>query len=141
MNRVVLALLSVVAVAAADIIYVPGDYATIQEGIDAASAGDIGRHFPDTDPQWRGASSLDLLGRALGIVRRSGFRLVNVDAVVVAERPKLAPHVAAIIETLARVLGLAPEAVSVKAKTNEGLGEVGRGEAIAAHAVALLVRY
>jgi 2-C-methyl-D-erythritol 4-phosphate cytidylyltransferase/2-C-methyl-D-erythritol 2,4-cyclodiphosphate synthase len=107
----------------------------------AASAGDIGRHFPDTDPQWQGASSLDLLGRALGIVRRAGFRLVNVDAVVIAERPKLAQHVGAIAERLARTLDIPPDAVSLKGKTNEGLGAIGRGEAIAAHAVALLVRY
>jgi 2-C-methyl-D-erythritol 4-phosphate cytidylyltransferase/2-C-methyl-D-erythritol 2,4-cyclodiphosphate synthase len=106
----------------------------------AARAGDIGHHFPDTDARWKDASSIDLLGRAVAIVRERGWTVQNVDVVVVLERPKLAPVRAAIEEQLARTLGVGPDAVSVKAKTNEGVDAVGRGEAIAAHAVALLSR-
>jgi 2-C-methyl-D-erythritol 2,4-cyclodiphosphate synthase len=104
----------------------------------AAALGDIGRHFPDTDPQFRNANSLGLLARAVGIVHEAGYLLENVDAVVIAERPKLAPHVDRIRARLATTLGLEVSAVSLKGKTNEGMGEVGRGEAIVVHAVALL---
>jgi 2-C-methyl-D-erythritol 4-phosphate cytidylyltransferase/2-C-methyl-D-erythritol 2,4-cyclodiphosphate synthase len=104
----------------------------------AASLGDIGRHFPDSDPQWKGASSVDLLGRAVTMVHTAGFRVVNLDVVVVLERPKIAPHLDLIRVQLARVLEVPVERVSVKGKTNEGVDAVGRGEAIAAHAVALL---
>jgi 2-C-methyl-D-erythritol 2,4-cyclodiphosphate synthase len=104
----------------------------------AAGAGDIGRHFPDTDPQWLGASSIDLLGRAVAIVAAQGLEVGNVDATVIAERPKLAPYVDAMRANLARVLGVSIDRVSVKGKTNEGVGELGRGEAIAVHAIALL---
>ncbi len=104
----------------------------------AAGAGDIGRHFPDSDPQWRGASSLDLLSRAAALVREAGFRVGNVDAVVIAERPKLAPHVPAMAANVAAAIGIDPAEVSIKGKTNEGIGELGRGEAIAVHAVALI---
>ena len=104
----------------------------------AAGAGDIGRHFPDTDERWRDASSIDLLRQAVCLIRDKGFAVLHVDAVVVAERPKLAAHVPAIVERVAGALELAPTAVSVKGKTNEGLGEIGRGEAIACQAVALL---
>jgi 2-C-methyl-D-erythritol 4-phosphate cytidylyltransferase/2-C-methyl-D-erythritol 2,4-cyclodiphosphate synthase len=106
----------------------------------AAGSGDIGRHFPDSDDRWRGASSLDLLRRAVAMAREAGFRVVNVDAVVVTEQPRLAPHVEAIVRSLAGALSADPSSVSVKGKTNEGVGEIGRGEAIAAHAVALLER-
>ncbi len=104
----------------------------------AAAAGDIGRHFPDTDERWRGVSSLDLLERAGCIVRDLGFAVVNVDATVIAERPKLAPYVAAMIDRVAGALRVEPGAVSVKGKTNEGVAETGRGEAIACHAVAMV---
>ena len=104
----------------------------------AAALGDIGRHFPDTDPQYRGANSLDVLARAVGIVREAGYAVENVDAVVIAERPPLAPHADRIRRRLAAALGVEVGAVSVKGKTNEGMGEVGRGEAIVVHAVALL---
>jgi len=104
----------------------------------AAAAGDIGRHFPNTDPQWQGASSIDLLRRAAAVVRGMGLAVGNVDATVIAERPKLAPHVDAMRANLAEALGVSADRVSVKGKTNEGVGELGRGEAIAAHAVALL---
>lgn len=106
----------------------------------AAGAGDIGRHFPDTDPAWKGANSLDLLGRAATIVRAAGFALVNADVVVIAQRPKLVPHVDAIRANLARALGADPSQVSVKGKTNEGVDSMGAGESIAVHAVVLLAR-
>jgi 2-C-methyl-D-erythritol 4-phosphate cytidylyltransferase/2-C-methyl-D-erythritol 2,4-cyclodiphosphate synthase len=104
----------------------------------AAAAGDIGRHFPDSDPQWKGASSLDLLRRAAAIVARHGLRVQNVDASILAERPKLAPFVDAMRANLADALGVDVGQVSVKGKSNEGVGEIGRGEAIAVHATALL---
>ena len=104
----------------------------------AAALGDIGRHFQDTDPQWKDADSLVLLGRANEMVRSRGFEVRSVDAVVIAERPKLAPHVDQIRASLAGALSIDVDAVSVKGKTNEGMGEVGRGEAIVVHAVATL---
>jgi 2-C-methyl-D-erythritol 4-phosphate cytidylyltransferase/2-C-methyl-D-erythritol 2,4-cyclodiphosphate synthase len=104
----------------------------------AAAVGDIGRHFPDTDPQWRGASSIDLLRRAAEIVRESGFEVGNVDASVIAERPKLAPYIDAMRANIAGALGIPADRVSIKGKTNEGVGELGRGEAIAVHAIALI---
>ena len=104
----------------------------------AAALGDIGRHFPDSDPQYRNANSLGLLARAVGIVHEAGYVIENVDAVVIAERPKFAPHVDRIRARLATTLGVEVGAVSVKGKTNEGMGEVGRGEGIIVHAVALL---
>lgn len=106
----------------------------------AAAAGDIGRHFPDTDPRWQGASSVDLLRRAAEIVREAGYVVSNIDAVIIAERPKLAPHIPAMRERLAAAMGIDPSQVSVKGKTNEGVGELGRGEAIAVHALALIER-
>lgn len=104
----------------------------------AAALGDIGAHFPDTDPRWAGASSLDFLAHVVELLADRGFGVANVDATVMAERPKLQPHVHAICEQLASVLEVHLDQVSVKAKTSEGLESVGRGEAIAAQAVALL---
>jgi 2-C-methyl-D-erythritol 4-phosphate cytidylyltransferase / 2-C-methyl-D-erythritol 2,4-cyclodiphosphate synthase len=104
----------------------------------AASLGDIGAHFPDSDPRWKDASSIELLRLAAALVRGAGYRIVNVDVVVVLERPKIAPHKQAIRQGLADAIGIAVEAVSVKGKTNEGVDAVGRGEAIAAHAVAMI---
>ena len=104
----------------------------------ALAAGDIGRHFPDTDPAYAGASSVELLRRAVALVHAAGYRVVNVDVVVVLERPKVAPFVDAMRARLAGALQVDPGAVSVKGKTNEGVDAVGRGEAIAAHAVALV---
>lgn len=104
----------------------------------AAAAGDIGRHFPDSDPAWKDAPGLDLLGRAVAIVGARGFRVDNVDVVVLLERPKIAPHLDEIRRRLAAALGVAADRVSVKGKTNEGVDAVGRGEAMAAHAVALV---
>lgn len=105
----------------------------------AAALGDIGTHFPDTDPRFKDASSLELLSDVVKMVAARGLGISNVDAVVLAEKPKLAPYVRAIRDRLAPVMGIGTERVSVKAKTSEGLDAVGRGEAIAAHAVALLV--
>ena len=104
----------------------------------AASLGDIGRHFPDTDQRWKDSSSIDLLRQAVAMVHTAGFRVVNLDVVVILEKPKIAPHLDAIRAQLAGALEIAVERVSVKGKTNEGVDAVGRGEAIAAHAVALL---
>ncbi len=106
----------------------------------AAGAGDIGRHFPDTDAAWKDANSLDLLRRAAAIVAAGGYTVINVDVVVVAQRPQLAPHADAIRASVAGALGCDAFQVSVKGKTNEGVDSVGAGEAIAAHAVALLAR-
>jgi 2-C-methyl-D-erythritol 4-phosphate cytidylyltransferase/2-C-methyl-D-erythritol 2,4-cyclodiphosphate synthase len=104
----------------------------------AVARGDIGRHFPDTDPRWKGASSMAMLAHAVTLAREAGFDIVNVDAVVIAERPKLAPHVDRIRASLASVLGVEAARVSVKGKTNEGVDAVGRGEAMAVHAVVLV---
>jgi len=104
----------------------------------AAGLGDIGAHFPDTDPKWKGVSSLVFLEHARKLLDERGLRIVHIDAVVVAERPKLGPHFPAMREALARALGLRPEQINLKAKTNEGVDAIGRGEAIAAHAIATL---
>ena len=104
----------------------------------AAGAGDIGRHFSDTDPRWKGASSVDLLRRAVEVVRAEGLAVGNVDATVILERPRLAPYIDQMRANLAAVLGVSLDRVSIKGKTNEGLGEIGRGEAVAVHAIALV---
>ena len=106
----------------------------------AARAGDIGQHYPDTDPRWKGVSSIVLLRDAVTFVRAQGWTVENVDVVIVLERPKLGPHKAAMEQQLAEAIGVPRDAVSVKAKTNEGMDAIGRGEAVAAHAVALLTR-
>ena len=104
----------------------------------AAALGDIGRHFPDTDAQFRGADSLALLAEAARRVRAAGFEIGNVDSTIVAQAPKLAPHIPAMRQRLALALVLAIDQVSVKAKTAEKMGPVGRGEAIEARAVCLI---
>ena len=106
----------------------------------AAALGDIGRHFPDTDARWKDASSIDLLRRAVELVREAGYRVANVDVVVILERPKISPFIERIRDGVAAALAVSPERVSVKGKTNEGVDAIGRGDAIAAHAVALLTR-
>ncbi len=106
----------------------------------AAALGDIGRHFPDTDEHHRGAAGVKLLGAALERVRAAGYVVVNVDATVIAQAPRLAEHIPAMVGAIATVLGIAPGQVNVKAKTNERLGFAGRGEGIEAHAVVLLER-
>ena len=104
----------------------------------AAGLGDIGRHFPDTDAQFKGANSSVLLQEAMRRVRAQGWVLVNVDSTIVAQAPKLAPHMAAINAGVAKALGVALDQVNVKAKTAEKLGPVGMGQSIEARAVALL---
>ena len=104
----------------------------------AAALGDIGMHFPDTDPRWAGAGSLTFLRHAVALAGERGFRLVSVDSTVILERPKLKDYRDAIREELATALGLAPDHVSVKFKTAEKLGPVGEGRAAEAHAVATL---
>ena len=104
----------------------------------AAALGDIGRHFPDTDPAWKDASSVDLLRRAAVMAAEAGFEIVNLDVVVVLERPKIAPLLERIRQGIADAVGVTVDRISVKGKTNEGVDAIGRGEAIAAHAVAML---
>lgn len=104
----------------------------------AMAAGDLGQHFPSSDPRWQGCSSLVFLEETARRVRDGGLRVENVDLTVIAEAPRLAPHVAAMRESLSRALGLAPNAVSVKVKSTDGLGFPGRGEGIAAQATVLL---
>jgi len=115
-------------------------HAVIDALLGAAGLPDIGELFPDTDAAYRGIDSARLLERALALVADRGFVPVNVDAIIHAERPKLGPHKKAIREEVARLLGLVPEAVSIKAKTNEGVDAVGRGEAIACTVVVGLRR-
>ena len=106
----------------------------------AAGLGDIGRHFPDSDPRYRGADSRVLLRAARDLLAAAGWRIVNVDATINAQRPKMAPHIPLMVERIACDLGVAPECVNVKAKTAERLGFVGREEGISADAVALIER-
>jgi 2-C-methyl-D-erythritol 4-phosphate cytidylyltransferase/2-C-methyl-D-erythritol 2,4-cyclodiphosphate synthase len=103
-----------------------------------ACLGDIGRHFPDSDPRWKDASSLDLLRRSVALAAEHGFEVGNVDVTVILERPKIGGHVDAMRAAVAGAIGLDIARVSIKGKTNEGMDAIGRGEAIAAHAVALL---
>lgn len=105
----------------------------------AAGLGDIGRLFPDTDGRFRDADSRELLRAATDRVRSAGWRIGNIDATVIAERPKIAPHVAAMSAAIAAACGIGVDAVNVKGKTSEKLDATGRGEAIAVHAVALLL--
>jgi 2-C-methyl-D-erythritol 4-phosphate cytidylyltransferase/2-C-methyl-D-erythritol 2,4-cyclodiphosphate synthase len=105
----------------------------------ASGTGDIGRHFPDTDPAWAGANSVELLRQAGEIVRRAGFGIVNIDVTVIAQRPKLSPHAPAMQRNVADALGIPSDRISIKGKTNEGVDSMGAGESIAVHAVALLM--
>ena len=104
----------------------------------AAGLGDIGTHFPDTDPKWKGAASLIFLEHVRGLLANRRFRIVNIDAIVVCERPKLGPHFPAMRAALAKALGIASGEISLKAKSNEGVDAIGRGEAIAAYAIVTL---
>ncbi|MEB3274794.1 MAG: 2-C-methyl-D-erythritol 2,4-cyclodiphosphate synthase [Prochlorothrix sp.] len=106
----------------------------------ALSLGDIGHYFPPTDPQWAGADSLKLLEQVNQLIQSRGWQVSNIDSVVVAEQPKLKPHIETMRDRLATTLGLAPDQVGVKATTNEKLGPTGREEGIAAYAVALLTQ-
>jgi 2-C-methyl-D-erythritol 2,4-cyclodiphosphate synthase len=103
-----------------------------------AGLGDIGTHFPDTDPKWKGANSLLFLEHAKRLLDEKHFSVEHVDAVVITEKPKLGPHFPKMREALAKALGIPAEKIHLKAKTNEGVDAIGRGEAIAAHVVATL---
>ena len=113
-------------------------HAVIDSLLGAAGLGDIGAHFPPDDARYRGASSLDLLREAARVVATAGFRVVNVDSTVVAQAPRLGPHLPDMVRNIARSLDLDLGSVSVKATSPEGIGALGAGEGIAAHAVALL---
>ena len=104
----------------------------------AAGLGDIGRHFPDTDEKLRGADSRALLSATAARLREQGFRIVNVDATIIAQAPRMAPHIESMAVCVAQTLGIAGEQINIKAKTSERLGFTGRGEGIAAQAVALI---
>lgn len=104
----------------------------------AVGAGDLGHHFPDTDPAYRGISSLVLLDQIMALIRSKGYRLVNVDATVVAQAPALKPHLPHMVATLSQVLQLPPPAINIKATTTERMGFTGKGEGIAAYAVVLV---
>ncbi|MFH0920788.1 MAG: 2-C-methyl-D-erythritol 2,4-cyclodiphosphate synthase [Fibrobacterota bacterium] len=106
----------------------------------ALALGDIGKHFPDTDPAYQGADSLALLARVFALVEQKGFVVANVDATLMAQAPKMAPHVPAMCAHIARCLKVATDRVSVKATTTEGMGFTGRGEGIAASAVVLVYK-
>jgi len=108
--------------------------------IGAAGLGDIGRHFPDTDPRYKGADSRGLLRSVATMLAAAGWQAVNVDSTIIAEAPKLAPHIPSMVANIAADLKIAPECVNVKAKSTEKLGFVGRGEGIAAEAVVLISR-
>jgi 2-C-methyl-D-erythritol 2,4-cyclodiphosphate synthase len=113
-------------------------HAVIDALLGAAGEADIGAHFPDTDPRYEGVRSTDLLAEAVRLVRSLGAEIVNVDSIVVAEEPKIGPHVPAMKAALAPILGIPASALGIKAKTNEGLGPVGEKRAIACYAVALV---
>ncbi len=115
-------------------------HAIMDAVLGATGLGDIGQHFPPSEERWRDASSLDLLAWVAGLIAQHGWRTVNVDATLVAERPRLAPHVPAMRERIAAGLGVAVDAVGIKATTNERLGALGREEGMAALAVALVMR-
>ena len=114
-------------------------HAMVDALLGAAGLGDIGTHFPDTDPKWKGANSLIFLEHTRKLLDEKRFKIEHVDAVVILERPKLGPHFAKMREVLAKSLGVGGEKIHLKAKTNEGVDAVGRGEAIASHVVATLV--
>lgn len=114
-------------------------HAIMDAMLGALSLGDIGHYFPPTDPKWAGADSLVLLSQVYGLIRDKGWQVSNIDSVVVAERPKLKPHISAMRDRLANVLELKSDQIGIKATTNEKLGPVGQEEGICAYAVALLV--
>lgn len=115
-------------------------HAIMDAMLGALSLGDIGHYFPPTDPQWKGADSLKLLAQVNQLVQAKGWQISNLDSVIVAERPKIKPHIQAMRDQLATVLQLSPDQVGIKATTNEKMDAVGREEGIAAYAVALLMQ-
>jgi 2-C-methyl-D-erythritol 2,4-cyclodiphosphate synthase len=115
-------------------------HAIMDAMLGALSLGDIGHYFPPTDPQWQGANSLKLLEQVNQLIIDKGWQINNIDSVIVAERPKMKPHLSAMRAKLAETLKINPEQVGIKATTNEQLGPVGREEGIAVYAVVLLVK-
>ncbi len=115
-------------------------HALIDALLGASGGGDIGQLFPDTDPKWKGADSKVLLKTVMTRLRKAGFEVLNADAVIVAEKPAIAPHVAAMKRVLCPILGIKPDALGIKGKTNEGLGPIGQRKAIACLATVLLRR-
>lgn len=115
-------------------------HAVIDAVLGAAALGDIGRHFPDTDPRYESADSVQLLREAVAVAAGEGWRVVNVDATVICEEPRISPHAGDMAERLADALGVEAGRVSIKGTSNEGMGFIGRGEGIAAIAVAMLER-
>ncbi len=113
-------------------------HAVIDAILGAVAAGDVGSHFPPSDDRWKDADSLDLLARSVGVIEERGFRVGNVDVAVICERPKIGPFSTEMRQNLARVLHVDVDRVSVKGKTNEGMGWTGSGEGLAVHVVALL---
>ena len=114
-------------------------HAIIDALLGAAALGDIGSHFSDLDPRWAGASSLVFLRNVRGLLENLGFEIANIDATILAERPKMAPHIAEMKTRLAGAMGIDQSQINIKAKTNEGLDAIGCGDAIGAQAVALIV--
>ncbi len=106
----------------------------------AAALGDIGRHFPDTDERFKGADSRVLLRATMSLIQAAGYQVGNVDATIICQAPKMAPHIPEMVKNIASDLGVSASHVNVKAKTNEGLGHLGRQEAIAVHAIAMLMK-
>lgn len=106
----------------------------------AANLGDIGTHFPDTDPKYKGADSIGLLKEAGRLLKEAGYKIENIDCVIIAQKPKMAPHIKSMAENMAAALEISPEQISVKAKTNEKMGFVGREEGIETRAVCLIER-
>jgi len=115
-------------------------HAIMDAMLGALSLGDIGTYFPPSEVQWKDADSLKLLHHVNHLVQQRGWQVGNIDTVVIAERPKLKPHIPAMRDRLAQVLGIQPQQVGIKATTNENLGPVGREEGVAVHAVVLLIR-
>lgn len=115
-------------------------HAVIDALLGATGDGDVGRHFPPDDPRWEGADSMDLLRRAMTRLREGGWRVVNVDATVICEHPRIGPVAAEMSRRLAGALGIEPEGISIKGKSNEGMGWIGSGEGLAVHCVALVER-
>ncbi len=106
----------------------------------ALAMGDIGKHFPDTDPAFKGANSMKLLAHVVGLAGQKGYAVGNLDATIIAQKPKMAPHIQAMRENIAKVCGVDAERINVKATTEEGLGFTGTGEGISSHAVVLMER-
>ncbi len=113
-------------------------HALVDALLGASGDGDIGKLFPDTDPKWKDADSTALLKAVMARLRKAGFEVLNADAVIVAEKPAIAPHVAAMKRVLCPILGIKPDALGIKGKTNEGLGPIGQRKAIACLATVLL---